>query len=83
MVRVKYSLLVKVFAFAFFAFFILPAFLRLIGGPSSPKDHHEPHAPHGNNDYVDDTGGKNNNNGRKFGAPSRVGTVKHLLNLLT
>jgi len=72
MVRVKYSLLVKVFAFAFFAFFILPAFLRLIGGPSSHKDHKEPHGP---DDYPDDTGAIRNIHKVKNFQPSRVGTV--------
>ena len=72
MVRVKYTLLVKLFAIVFFAFFILPAFLRLIGGPASPKDHRGQQKPrHGNNDY----GVEENGNNQNDKAPSRIGTV--------
>ena len=68
MVRVKYTLLVKIFAFVFFAFFILPAFLRLLGGPSAPKDH-RPHSK--NDDYGPISGEKL----IKEKAPSRIGKV--------
>ena len=70
MVRVKYTLIAKIFALFFFAFFIIPAFLRLIGGPVSPKDHLEP----GGIDYgMPDQKEKNYNPNDK--APSRIGTV--------
>jgi polypeptide N-acetylgalactosaminyltransferase len=38
MVRVKYTFLVKIFAIVFFAFFILPAFLRLFIGPTKSRE---------------------------------------------
>ena len=72
MVRVKYTLIVKIFALFFFAFFLIPAFLRLIGGPTSPKDHVE---RGGGNDYgIPEKVNKNFNQNDK--APSRIGTVR-------
>ncbi len=70
MVRVKYTFIVKIFAFFFFAFFIIPAFLRLIGGPTSPKDHVE----HDGNVY-DIPGKIDRNKNQNDKPPSRIGTV--------
>ncbi len=46
MVRIKYSLLAKIFALVFFILFILPSLLNLFSSSPSPKHHEENHDDH-------------------------------------